>query len=62
MHLADLTSYKEAQSRVGALYRDPDSWFRKAVLNVASSGRFSSDRTISEYASEIWNTKPCPVE
>ena len=46
---------------VGELYADPDAWVRKAILNVASSGRFSSDRTIAEYASDIWNVKSCPV-
>ncbi len=61
MHLADLTSYKETQARVGALYTDPDAWARKAILNVACSGKFSSDRTIAEYAARIWNTEPCPV-
>ena len=60
-HLADLTSYAETQTRVAALYEDPAAWAGKAILNVASSGRFSSDRTIAEYAAEIWNTKPCPV-
>jgi starch phosphorylase len=61
MHLADLTSYSEAQKRAGVLYQDSDAWARKAILNVAGSGKFSSDRTIAEYASGIWNTKPCPV-
>jgi starch phosphorylase len=61
MHLADLTSYAEAQSRVSALYDDPDTWAQKAVLNVAASGRFSSDRTITEYADGIWHAKPSPV-
>jgi starch phosphorylase len=61
MHLADLTSYLEAQERVGALYENPQEWARKAIINVASSGRFSSDRTIAEYATDIWNAKPCPV-
>src|SRR5262245_39801372 len=61
MHLADLTAYAEAQSRLGALHADPEAWTRKAILNVASSGRFSSDRTIAEYAEEIWKAKPCPV-
>jgi glycogen phosphorylase len=44
-----------------ALYNDQDAWARKAILNVASSGKFSTDRTIAEYAAEIWNVKPCPV-
>ena len=61
MHLADLTSYVEAQERLGKLYADPDGWARKAILNIAGSGKFSSDRTIAEYASGIWGVKPCPV-
>jgi starch phosphorylase len=60
-HLADLTSYAEAQTRVATLYRDPASWAEQAILNVGSSGRFSSDRTIADYAADIWHTKPCPV-
>jgi len=61
MHLADLRSYLQADQRLSDLYSNPDAWIRKAVLNVAGSGKFSSDRAIAEYASEIWNTKPCPV-
>lgn len=61
MHLADLTSYIQAHEQVGALYSDPDAWAQKAVLNVASSGKFSSDRTIAEYAADIWGVQPCPV-
>ena len=61
-HLADLTSYAHAQQRLGELYADPEAWARKAIVNVASSGKFSSDRTIADYAAEIWNAKPCPVE
>ena len=61
MHLADLTSYLQAHHRLGELYADQDAWARKAILNVAGSGKFSSDRTIAEYASEIWEVKPCPV-
>ena len=61
MHLADLTSYLEADRRLCGLYADPDAWARKAILNVASSGRFSSDRSISEYAADIWRVTPCPV-
>jgi glycogen phosphorylase len=61
MHLADLTSYVQAQERVGALYADPGAWARKAILNIGSSGKFSSDRTIAEYTNEIWKAKPCPV-
>jgi len=61
MHLADLTSYCQAQERLGALYADPGAWAHKAILNVASSGKFSSDRTIAEYAADIWKVEPCPV-
>ena len=61
MHLADLQSYLDADQRLVALYGDPQAWARKAILNVASAGKFSSDRTISEYATQIWNVKPCPV-
>ena len=62
MHLADLKSYLEADQRLCALYADPEGWARKAILNVAGSGKFSSDRTIAEYAADIWGVKPCPVE
>jgi starch phosphorylase len=62
MHLADLGSYAAAQQRLGELYADSDAWARKAIINVASSGKFSSDRTIAEYAADIWNAVPCPVE
>ena len=61
MHLADLKSYLEADERLRALYNQPDEWARKAILNVAGSGKFSSDRTIAEYAGEIWNLQPCPL-
>jgi len=61
MHLADLGSYLEADRRLGQLYADPKGWAHQAVLNVAASGKFSSDRTIAEYAAEIWEAKPCPV-
>ena len=62
MHLADLKAYCETQDRLGQLYIDPHAWARKAILNVASSGKFSSDRTIAQYAEEIWQVRPCPVE
>ena len=61
MHLADLKSYLEADARLLALYTDPEDWARRAILNVAGSGKFSSDRTIAEYATEIWNVKRCPI-
>ncbi len=52
-HLADLTSYAQAQQRLGELYADQEAWTRKAILSIAASGQFSSDRTIAEYAKEI---------
>ena len=61
MHLADLESYLEADERLRASYANPDAWARKAILNVAASGHFSSDRTIAEYANQIWNVQACPV-
>jgi len=61
MHLADLKSYLEADQQLRDLYADPDAWSRKAILNVAGSGKFSSDRTIAEYAAGIWKVGPCPV-
>ena len=61
MHLADLAAYLEADKRLLELYAEPESWTRKAIANVASSGKFSSDRTIAEYAAEIWDVKPCAV-
>ena len=61
MHLADLGSYLDADQRVRELYADPHGWARKAILNVAGSGKFSSDRTIAEYAADIWKVEPCPV-
>jgi starch phosphorylase len=61
MHLADLKSYLEADGRLATLYADGDAWARKAILNVAASGKFSSDRTITQYAAEIWQAKPCQV-
>jgi glycogen phosphorylase len=60
-HLADLGSYLEADGRLLDLYGNPDAWTRMAILNVAGSSKFSSDRTIAEYAAEIWNVKACPV-
>ncbi len=61
MDLADLKSYLEADAQLTASYADSDQWARKAILNVAGSGKFSSDRTIAEYAAEIWHVQPCPI-
>ena len=56
LHPADLKFYLAADQRLCELYADGDGWARKVILHVAVSGEFSS-----EYASEIWNAKPCPV-
>ena len=59
--LADLNAYLEADARLSKLTEDAHAWARMCILNIASSGTFSSDRTIAQYSSEIWNVKPCPV-
>ena len=61
MLLADLREYIQTQEKVDAAYRDPDGWVRKAIFNVARAGRFSSDRTIREYATQIWHVDPCEI-
>jgi starch phosphorylase len=58
--LADYASYIQAQKRVETAYRDPQQWLRKSILNVANMGKFSSDRTILQYAQQIWHAKPVP--
>jgi starch phosphorylase len=59
--LADFSAYRECQQRVSAAYTDMDSWVRMSILNSARSGMFSSDRTIREYARDIWHARPVPV-
>ena len=59
--LADYRAYIEAQEQANQTYRDPLKWAKMAIQNVAGSGKFSSDRTISEYANDIWKLKPVPV-
>jgi starch phosphorylase len=61
VHLADLPSYVETQQRVDVAYRDRQTWLRKSLLNIARMGKFSSDRTISEYARDIWHIKPAVI-
>lgn len=56
--LADYRSYVDTQDQVDALYLHPDEWMRKTILNIANMGYFSSNRTIQEYADEIWDIKP----
>ncbi|MBO7742498.1 MAG: glycogen/starch/alpha-glucan family phosphorylase, partial [Victivallales bacterium] len=61
MLLADLKSYIAAQERAGQLYADRTEWTRKALMNIARAGKFSSDRTIGEYADEVWHLTPQEV-
>lgn len=61
MVLADYRAYSDCQARVDAAYRDHAKWARMAILNTARMGKFSSDRTIREYATEIWKLNPVPV-
>jgi starch phosphorylase len=56
-HLADFTPYVEAQEKAGNTFRDRGRWTRMAILNVARMGKFSSDRTVTEYAREIWGVE-----
>ncbi len=56
--LADYAAYVACQAEVETVYRDQDLWVKKAILNVANMGKFSSDRTIAQYADEIWDAKP----
>ncbi|MCW2476905.1 MULTISPECIES: glycogen phosphorylase [unclassified Symbiopectobacterium] len=56
--LADYRSYVDTHDRVDELYRNPDEWARRSILNIANMGNFSSDRTIQEYADDIWDIKP----
>jgi starch phosphorylase len=53
--LSDFASYSDTQRKVAAKYREPAAWWRSSVLNTANMGFFSSDRTIREYAEQIWN-------
>ena len=59
--LADYASYIECQNKVQTAYTDQHEWVRKAILNVANMGEFSSDRTIQQYAEQIWHAKPVPI-
>jgi starch phosphorylase len=60
-HCADFASYLETQERASTVYRDPREWSRRSILNTAGMGRFSIDRTVSEYARDIWHTAAVPV-
>ena len=60
--LEDYADYARAQSEVDKVYKNKEEWAKKAIINVAKSGKFSSDRTIQQYADEIWNLKPLKIE
>ncbi len=62
MLLEDFASYVECQQRVIKTWQDPEKWTRMSILNTAASGKFSSDRTIAEYAKDIWELEPVTVE
>jgi starch phosphorylase len=62
LHLTDRKGCSEVHARPGKLYADSEGWYSKLILNIAASGGFSSDRTIAEYAAEIWTAEPRPVE
>ncbi|HQB61262.1 MAG TPA: glycogen/starch/alpha-glucan phosphorylase, partial [Spirochaetota bacterium] len=60
--LADFQSYYDCQQRVSQEYKSYDNWTKKSIINVANTGKFSTDRTIREYAEDIWNIKPCDFD
>ena len=60
MLLADYESYVQCQDRASELFKDPIAWTKKCILNIAASGKFSSDRTIGDYARDIWSVTPRP--
>jgi glycogen phosphorylase len=59
--LADFQSYVDCQAKVSEAYRDEERWTRMSILNTARSGKFSSDRTIREYCTDIWDVQPVPI-
>ena len=59
--LAEFDAYVECQAKISRAFEDKERWARMCILNVANSGKFSTDRTIAEYAQDIWDIHPCPV-
>jgi len=59
---ADYQSYIDKQEEVSKLYLDEDEWTKKSIYNVARIGKFSSDRSVKEYAENIWKVKPVPIK
>ena len=62
MLLADYQAYIDCQDKVSETYKDRDKWTKMSILNSARMGKFSSDRTIAEYCSQIWNVKPVKID
>jgi starch phosphorylase len=62
MLLADFAYYLECQKKVSEVYKDQEKWTKMSILNVANMGKFSSDRTIKEYAEEIWGVEPVHIK
>jgi starch phosphorylase len=62
MLLADYAGYVATQRKVAELYSDHEEWARRAILNVARMGKFSSDRSIKEYAEQVWDVKAAPAK
>ena len=58
-NIADLGPYIKVQKKVDDCFEEPDTWAKKAILNVSRMGKFSSDRSIQEYADKIWHIQPC---
>ena len=61
MVAADFDSYAQTQSRMAQLYKDQTEWTRRCIRNIANMGTFSSDRSIHDYATKIWDLQPVPV-
>jgi glycogen phosphorylase len=62
MLFADFQSYMDCQAQAAEAYRNQDNWTRMSILNVANMGKFSSDRAIAEYCTDIWNVQPVPIQ
>lgn len=60
--LKDFDSYVKAQKKIGELYRERIDWLKMSTMNIAKSGKFSSDRTVNEYAVGIWKVEPVKIE